>query len=98
MLALGLDGEVQFDWDQANLGHLRRHKVSAEEFEQVVANAPLDLNYEVESGEERYSSLGATDTGRILVAVWTMRGGTIRAVTAYPASKALRKLYLEFGR
>ena len=59
------------------------------------ANEPIDLEFEVEEGEERYKSLGITDVGRLLVIVRTVRGGTIRAVTSYPAGKTLMKLWQE---
>lgn len=87
--------ELQFEWDDANAGHLRRHRVSQDEFEEVLRNEPLDLAYETETGEERYKSLGATLRGRILVTVWTARRGRVRAITAYPATKRLRTLYLQ---
>ena len=90
-----MGSELQFDWDDANAGHLRRHRVSREEFEELLQNEPLDLEYETETGEERYKSLGATRRGRILVAVWTARRGCVRAITAYPAPKRLRDLYLQ---
>ena len=89
-----MGSELQFDWDAANIGHLRRHRVTPEEFEELLQNAPLDLEYETEAGEDRYKSLGATLRGRILIAVWTVRRGRVRAVTAYPATKELQSLYL----
>jgi uncharacterized DUF497 family protein len=84
---------VEFDWDDANVRHLRRHRISALEFEQVLVNSPLDLDYQTEGGEDRYKSLGVTDRGRVVVAVWTVRDFRIRAVTAYPASRPMRQLY-----
>ncbi len=33
----------QFDWDEKNIRHLARHKVSSTEAEQVIINKPLDL-------------------------------------------------------
>jgi uncharacterized DUF497 family protein len=90
-----LGSGLQFDWDDANIGHLRRHRVTQEEFEELLQNEPLDLDYETETGEERYKSLGATLRGRILVAVWTVRRGRVRAITGYPATKRLRALYLQ---
>lgn len=68
--------------------------MSRNEFEEMLQNEPLDLDYETETGEERYKSLGATLRGRILVVVWTARRGRLRAITAYPATKLLRALYL----
>ncbi|MGD0048008.1 MAG: BrnT family toxin [Bryobacteraceae bacterium] len=90
-----MGSDLQFDWDDANTGHLRRHRVTRNEFEELLRNEPLDLDYETETGEERYKSLGATLGGRILVAIWTVRRGRVRAITAYPATMGLRTLYLQ---
>jgi len=62
---------VEFDWDEENRHHLKSHRVSPQEFEQVIENEPLDLEYQTERGEERYKSLGVTDQGRALIVVWT---------------------------
>jgi uncharacterized DUF497 family protein len=53
------------------------------------------LAYEVLDGEERYRSGGMMDSGRLLVAIWTLRNGTVRAVTAFPASATYKKLFPE---
>ena len=82
-----------FEWDEGNLRHLRRHKISPEEFEQVILNEPLDWEYENLDGEDRFKSLGTTDAGRVLIVVWTIRQGCIRAITAYPASKPYRDIF-----
>jgi uncharacterized protein len=84
---------MQFDWDAANIRHIARHKVSPEEAEQVVENNPLDLEVQLVHGEERFIHLGETKAGRILFVVAIERDGLIRVVTAYPATRAMRKLY-----
>ena len=89
---------LEFDWDEANTRHLRTHRVSPHEFEQLIANEPLDLEYDVEGGEGRYKSLGRTDAGRVLIAVWTPRHGRIRAITAHPARRRYQRLYWEYKR
>jgi uncharacterized DUF497 family protein len=89
-----LGSALQFEWDDANAGHLKRHRVTPSEFEELLQNEPLDLEYETETGEGRYKSLGATRRGRILVVIWTLRRGRVRAITAYPAPKRLRTIYL----
>ena len=89
---------IEFDWDEQNKKHLKSHRVSSQEFEQVIANDPLDLEYQVESGEDRYKSLGVTDQGRTLIVVWTLREGKVRAVTAYPVGRSYEKLYREMRR
>jgi len=42
---VGLRG-VEFDWDDANVHHVERHRVAPEEAEQVIMNDPLDLGME----------------------------------------------------
>lgn len=91
-------GDIEFDWDEHNIRHLGRHKITPQEFEELLLNDPLDLEYETEAGEQRYKSLGATRNGRILIAVWTIHGGKIRAVTAYPATRPYEELYWEYER
>jgi uncharacterized protein len=84
---------MQFDWDPANISHLAKHKVSPKEAEQVIENSPLDLPARTVDSEERILHLGKTKAGRILFVVATERDGLIRVVTAYPAKRAMRKLY-----
>ncbi len=38
-----MNPEMEFDWDEANVGHVARHGVLPEEAEQVVLNDPVDL-------------------------------------------------------
>ena len=52
------EGGTEFDWDDANIRHLRRHRIGPLEFEQVLVNNPLDLDYQTQDGEDR-SSLSA---------------------------------------
>ncbi len=63
--------EIEFDWDEANIGHVDRHGVLPEEAEQVILNGPVDLGLEIVAGEERFLSLGATGGGRVLLVVTT---------------------------
>jgi hypothetical protein len=56
--------EIEFDWDEANVGHLARHSVLPEEAEQVIHNNPVDLGMEIIEREERYLNLGATLSSR----------------------------------
>ena len=66
--------ELRFDWDIANISHIARHKVKPEEAEQALLNDPFDLGYELENGEERWTSIGHTHKLRVLLLVWTLRG------------------------
>jgi uncharacterized DUF497 family protein len=64
------------------MDHFRRHGVEDQ------------LEYETETGEERYKSLGSTLKGRVLIAVWTVRDGRLRAITAYPAARRQQRLWV----
>ena len=86
--------ELTFDWDEANIGHVARHSVTPEEVEQVFANDPMDLGADVVEGEERYTGVGHTNRLRVLVLVWTMRGGATRPITAFDASERVATRYL----
>jgi len=85
----------QFDWDDANLRHLARHRISRLEFEQAMTNRPIILDFSNESGEERWFAVGATDNVRILYLIYTYRGDQIRAITGCDASKEMRESYFQ---
>ena len=85
--------EVAFDWDLENVRHLRRHRVTRQEFEELMGASPFYMDNESVDREERYKVLGATAAGRVLIAVWTPREGKVRAITAYAASRSQRQQY-----
>ena len=87
--------EQQFEWDEGNVGHLARHDVSPQEAEQAILD-PDAVMLEIQYGdEERVKSVGRTNAGRIIVAVFAFRGAAIRAITAYDAPVRIQRLYLE---
>ena len=87
--------ELRFEWDAANVSHIARHQVTPEEAEQALLNEPFDLGYEIVDGEERWTSIGHTDSLRVLLLVWTLRGeDVVRVVTAREAAKTDRRVYL----
>ncbi len=91
-----MDGlEIEFDWDEANIGHVARHSVLPEEAEQVILNDPVDLGVEIIKREERYLNLGATAQGRVLLVVTTWREGRVRVVTAFEPIKRLIQFYYQ---
>jgi uncharacterized DUF497 family protein len=90
-------GGIEFDWDDANIRHLNRHRVSPHEFEEVIGGDPFDLEYLNVNGEDRFKIVGATLSGRVLIGVWTPREGRIRPVTAYEASRKYLEMYYERG-
>ena len=93
-----LSSATGFDWDKANLHkNWEKHQVSPFECEQVFFNRPLVVH--VSQGrtadEERFYSLGKTDSERMLFLVFTMRGNQIRVISARPMSREERKEYLD---
>ena len=87
--------EIEFDWDEGNVTHLAAHQVTPTEFEQVMNNDPLELDYELIDNEERYRAVGLTGGGRLLSVVFTVRNGRVRGITAFPASALDKKAFLE---
>lgn len=81
------------DWDDANRNHIAKHGVTPAEFEEALVSS-LDLDYREEEDEMRFSSIGETARGRILLLVVTERGGKVRPVTAFEPGRFLRNLYL----
>lgn len=87
--------EIEFDWDEANIGHVARHNVIPKEAEQVILNNPVDLGMDIVEGEERYLNLGATVQHRILLVVTTWREDRVRVVTAFEPIKRLVQFYYQ---
>jgi len=88
--------ESVFDWDKYNITHIAGHDITPEEAEQVILRDPLDFGFDPDvNGEERWTYLGETDRGRILVVIITLRGQKIRVVTSFDAEKRDRLVYLE---
>jgi uncharacterized DUF497 family protein len=88
--------EGGFEWDSYNIGHIKRHKVSPSEAEQVIGNDPIfqDGTPEITNGEERWTVYGQTNRQRYLTVVYTERGPWLRVVTAYTMDSQQRKYYL----
>jgi uncharacterized protein len=84
-----------FEWDDANILHIAEHSVEPEEAEEVILGDPLDIEFGVVDGEERWSYLGETNDGRILWVTITLRGKRMRVVTAFEPEKRLKVFYLE---
>ena len=85
---------MRFVWDDANLEHIARHSVEDVEAEEVLEDPgvrPFDAQNR--RGEKRYGALGATEDGRILVVIYTLREGYIRVVTARDAEPKEKKRY-----
>jgi uncharacterized DUF497 family protein len=82
---------VEFDWDDDNEEHIARHGVEPDEVffdpRRVRASAYIAEN------ERRRAVIGATDRGRLLYVVFTVRGGRIRVVSARDPSEREARRY-----
>jgi uncharacterized protein len=87
-----------FDWDEANIAHIAEHGIAPQGAEEVVLNTPLDLEYSVRNDELRLRQAGETVARRVLAVVTTVRNGSTRVITAYPASRSLRATYRSFKK
>ena len=88
----------QFEWDEANIGHIAAHDVRPSEAEEVILNRPVDLGSELRNGEKRTAQIGETNSGRILVVISTMSGEKVRVVTAWPANTNYRRYFATLKR
>ncbi len=85
-----------FDWDAGNQQKSwAKHRVDYRECEELFFNKPLLLHEDKShSGHEaRYYALGATNTGRPIFLVFTIRGRKLRVISARDQSRRERRDY-----
>lgn len=60
----------------------------------------MDLDFNAtQEGEQRWTAVGQTLAGRVLVIVWTLlEDGTYRIITVYPATKGLEAVYFRLTK
>lgn len=87
---------MTFDWDDGNLSHIERHKVTPVEVEEALNGLLLYDPPYVRNGEPRASVRGRTHAGRVLEIVFTIRGTKLRVITAHTAKKRERMQYAEY--
>jgi uncharacterized DUF497 family protein len=88
--------EIEFDPEKAATNPINHEGVTFEEAKPVLFD-PYALTREDADakGEQRFVSLGMGSKGRILVAVWTLRGERIRIISAWKANQPQRRRYEE---
>lgn len=85
-----------FDWDEGNRDkNWIRHQVSAGECEEVFFNQPLLVLPDIHHSqtEARFFALGQTNAGRRLFVVFTLRGSSLRVISARDMSRKERQIY-----
>lgn len=73
-----------FEWDTGNTGKNRKHGVAEKEIEEVFFDEKKIIYKDVfhSFSEERFIILGKTKNGRMLYTVYTIRGESIRIISA----------------
>jgi uncharacterized protein len=85
-----------FQWDAGNSAKIwDRHQVMPTECEELFFNRPLIVGSDEQhsTGEDRFYALGQTDGGRLLFAVFTIRGPLIRVISARDMSRKERRIF-----
>lgn len=88
---------VDFEWDEDSKAGLnfRKHGVRMPEAIPVFDDpyAITIADYESDSSEERFVSIGMGAAGRLLVVAYTWRGKSVRIISARPAEAHERHEY-----
>ena len=88
-----------FIWDEeedesGNVVHIWEHGVTPTEAEDAILDPHAVPVQERWIGRERrYTIVGATPAGRILIVVFVLKGDAIRVITSYPASEREKRRY-----
>jgi uncharacterized DUF497 family protein len=85
-----------FQWDLGNIDkNFVKHNVENWECEQIFFNKPLLVLEDPKHSltEKRLGAFGRTDSGRLLVVVFTQRGSLIRIISARDMNSRERKFY-----
>ena len=93
-----VDECIGFDWDEFNIHkNWDKHHVPWWECEEVFLSEPLLLLDDAKHSEKemRYYALGKAADGRKLSVVFTIRGHTIRPISARDMSRKERSIYAE---
>ncbi len=86
----------EFEWDPAKAdANLRKHRVSFSDAATVFDDARAITTQDPDAtGEQRFVSMGMDATGRVLVLVFSLRGETVRIISARRATSNERFTYM----
>ena len=97
-MGIELEKLAGFEWDKGNVDkNLIKHNVENWECEQIFFNDPLIVldDPEHSTAEKRFAAFGKKDTGRLLVAIFTIRSKLIRVISARDMNKKEWNFYEE---
>ena len=84
---------MEFEWDERKRRlNLERHGIDFEDARHIFSERPVSLSSNVRHGEFRRLAVGLLNEIEITV-VFTMRGETIRLISARRTRKNERKIY-----
>jgi uncharacterized DUF497 family protein len=88
-----------FDWDKANVEHIKKHDVETKECEDVFENKPLIINDDTKHShiEKRFRVFGQTKKKRLLTIIFTIRSKMIRIISARDQNKKERTEFRQIG-
>lgn len=88
----------EFEWDEGNFEHIKKHKVTYVDCEEIITNRPLLINEDKTHSklEKRFQALGQTNDGRLLFIAFTIRKNKIRIISAREQNRK-EKIQLEKG-
>lgn len=89
---------IRFQWDTGNIDkNWVKHQVTNAECEEIFFDPHKRLFYPAprSGGETRYGLIGQTKDRRLLFVVFTIRGQTVRVISARDLNKRERGLYEE---
>jgi uncharacterized DUF497 family protein len=90
---------MEFEWDSDNLSHIARHGMTPADVEALLDHPDTEFTAPyTRGGQWHVMATGPRFDGRIVVVVFTQRGGMTRVVTAYPASPRTERTYREGHR
>ena len=84
-----------FEWDKGNKDKNLKHRVESWECEQIFFNEPLIVLDDPKHSivEDRCAAFGQTDSGRLLVVVFTIRERKLRVISARDMNRKERSYY-----
>jgi len=98
-----MENEIQslegFQWDEGNSNkNIIKHKVWNWECEQLFFNKPLiimdDPGHSL--SEKRWAAFGRTDSGRLMIIIFTKRVNLLRVISARDMNHREREYYEEY--
>jgi hypothetical protein len=86
---------MDYQWDpEKAASNLGKHGIDFADAVGVLEDAwALTIKDEVVEGEQRFATLGTDFLERVLVVVYTFRGGIIRLISARRATRRERRAY-----